>query len=142
MSQSSYPGMLLLCHLQCATSYHLLCRIPPTMHRLGARLELMVVHGGEKESSVPELCSLETVCGQACIYRHILPGASLPPYYNHPLSYCTLQRSTRTRRSVRTALQSIQIPGWSPCTCHGYGCSQEHYASSPCNMLSKSKNRS
>ena len=27
--------------------------------------------GGEKESSVPELCSLESVCGQACV---------LPPY--------------------------------------------------------------
>ena len=27
--------------------------------------------GGEKESSVPELCTLESVCGQACIYRHI-----------------------------------------------------------------------
>ena len=27
--------------------------------------------GGEKKSSVPELCSLESVCGQACVYRHI-----------------------------------------------------------------------
>ena len=27
--------------------------------------------GGEKESSMPELCSLESVCGQACVYRHI-----------------------------------------------------------------------
>ena len=27
--------------------------------------------GGEKESSVQELCSLESVCGQACVYRHI-----------------------------------------------------------------------
>ena len=27
--------------------------------------------GGEKESSAPELCSLESVCGQACVYRHI-----------------------------------------------------------------------
>ena len=27
--------------------------------------------GGEKESSVPELCRLESVCGQACVYRHI-----------------------------------------------------------------------
>ena len=27
--------------------------------------------GGEKECSVPELCSLESVCGQACVYRHI-----------------------------------------------------------------------
>ena len=27
--------------------------------------------GGEKESSVPEVCSLESVCGQACVYRHI-----------------------------------------------------------------------
>ena len=32
---------------------------------------MVVVHGGEKESSVPELCSLESVCGQACAYRHI-----------------------------------------------------------------------
>ena len=29
--------------------------------------------GGEKESSVPELCNLESVCGQACIYRVSLP---------------------------------------------------------------------
>ena len=34
--------------------------------------------GGEKESSVPELCSLENVCGQACVYRHI--ARCLPPY--------------------------------------------------------------
>ena len=27
--------------------------------------------GGEKEISVPELWSLESVCGQACVYRHI-----------------------------------------------------------------------
>ena len=27
--------------------------------------------GGEKESSVPELCSLESVCGPACVYRHV-----------------------------------------------------------------------
>ena len=27
--------------------------------------------GGEKESSVPELCSLESVCGQVCVDRHI-----------------------------------------------------------------------
>ena len=26
--------------------------------------------GGEKESSVPELCSLVNVCGQACVYRN------------------------------------------------------------------------
>ena len=40
--------------------------------------------GGEKESSVPELCSLESVCGQACVYRRpyniARPGVSLPPY--------------------------------------------------------------
>ena len=52
--------------------------------------------GGEKESSVPDPCSLESVCGQARVYRHIagvclspysrrvfiaiLPGVSLPPY--------------------------------------------------------------
>ena len=40
--------------------------------------------GGEKESSVPELCSLESVCGQACVGRRvftaILPGVSFPPY--------------------------------------------------------------
>ena len=38
------------------------------MHLPGARRER---GGGEKESSVPELCSLESVCGQACVYRHI-----------------------------------------------------------------------
>ena len=27
--------------------------------------------GGEQESSVPEYCSLESVCGQACVYRHV-----------------------------------------------------------------------
>ena len=35
--------------------------------------------GGEKESSVPELCSLESVCGQVYVSA-ILPGVSLPPY--------------------------------------------------------------
>ena len=35
----------------------------------------------EKESSVPELCSLESVCGQACVrFTAILPGVSLPSY--------------------------------------------------------------
>ena len=27
--------------------------------------------GGDTESSVPELCSLESVSGQECVYRHI-----------------------------------------------------------------------
>ena len=42
--------------------------------------------GGEKESSVLELCSLESVCGQACVYRHIA-GCVFPTIFiNHKYS--------------------------------------------------------
>ena len=39
--------------------------------------------GGEKESSVPELCSLESVCGQACVYRHIARCVFTTIFINH-----------------------------------------------------------
>ena len=41
--------------------------------------------GGEKESSVPELCSLESVCGQACVYRHIARCVFTTIFSNHDL---------------------------------------------------------
>ena len=39
--------------------------------------------GGEKESSVPELCSRESVCGQACVYRHIARCVFTTIFINH-----------------------------------------------------------
>ena len=42
--------------------------------------------GGEKESSVQELCSLESVCGQACVYRHIARCVFTIIFINHKYS--------------------------------------------------------
>ena len=42
--------------------------------------------GGEKESSVPEFCSLESVCGQACVYRHIARCVFTTIFINHKYS--------------------------------------------------------
>ena len=42
--------------------------------------------GGEKESSVLELCSLESVCGQACVYRHIAGFVFTTIFINHKYS--------------------------------------------------------
>ena len=42
--------------------------------------------GGEKESSVPELCSLESVCRQACVYRHIARCVFTTIFINHKYS--------------------------------------------------------
>ena len=42
--------------------------------------------GGEKERSVPELCSLESVCGQACVYRHIARCVFTTIFINHKYS--------------------------------------------------------
>ena len=42
--------------------------------------------GGEKESSVPELCSLESVCGQACLYRNIARCVFTTIFINHKYS--------------------------------------------------------
>ena len=39
--------------------------------------------GGEKESSVLELCSLESVCGQVCVYRHIAGCVFTTIFINH-----------------------------------------------------------
>ena len=47
---------------------------------------LMVDKYGEKESSVPELCSLESVCGQACVYRHIARCVFTTIFINHKYS--------------------------------------------------------
>ena len=65
--------MSLLCYLLCAMRYLMYQPAKsntanPASTRRQARID---GGGGEKESSVPELCSLESVCGQACIYRHI-----------------------------------------------------------------------
>ena len=61
--------MSLLCHLLCAIRYLL---YQPAMsdtanHASTRRQARTDGGGGEKESSVPELCSLESVCGQACV---------------------------------------------------------------------------
>ena len=53
-------GFLLLTYSHC-------CRL---MHVRYLLVECGGGGGGERESSVPERCSLEGVCGQACIYRH------------------------------------------------------------------------
>ena len=46
--------------------------IPDTTNHASTRRQAQTDGGGgEKESSVPELCSLESVCGQACFYHHI-----------------------------------------------------------------------
>ena len=42
--------------------------------------------GGEKESSVPELCSLESMCGQACVYRHFARCGFTTIFINHKYS--------------------------------------------------------
>ena len=42
--------------------------------------------GGEKESSVPELRSLESVCGLACVYRHIARCVFTTIFINHKYS--------------------------------------------------------
>ena len=59
--------------------------------------------GGEKESSVPELCSLESVCGQACVYRHIARCVFTTIFINHKnivskLSYIV---NTSTRSNTK-----------------------------------------
>ena len=42
--------------------------------------------GGQKESSLPELCSLESVCGQACVYRHIARCVFTTIFIDHKYS--------------------------------------------------------
>ena len=42
--------------------------------------------GGEKESSVPELCRLESVCGQTCVYRHIARCVFTTIFINHKIT--------------------------------------------------------
>ena len=44
--------------------------------------------GGEKESSVLELCSLESVCGQACVYRHIAGCVFTTIFIKHVVIIC------------------------------------------------------
>ena len=63
-SQSSYVVAV------SSSMYHALLDVPAcyASTRRQARTD---GGGGEKESSVPELCSLESGCGQACVYRHI-----------------------------------------------------------------------
>ena len=56
--------------------------------------------GGEKESSVPELCSLEIVCGQACVYRHIAGCVFLPPYLSTISTAAVVSSTSFTRVRV------------------------------------------
>ena len=65
--------MSVLCHHLCAMRYLMYqSAMPDTASHASTRRQARTDGGGgEKESSVPELCSLESVCGQACVYRHI-----------------------------------------------------------------------
>ena len=45
--------------------------------------------GREKESSVLERCSLESVCGQACVYRHIAGCVFTTIFINYYYKYQT-----------------------------------------------------
>ena len=66
-------GMSLLFNHLCAMRYLMYQpAIPDTASHASTRRQARTDGGGgEKESSVPQLCSLESVCGQACAYRHI-----------------------------------------------------------------------
>ena len=59
-------AMSLLCHLLCAMHYLMYQpAMPDTANHASTRRQARTDGGGgEKESSVPELCSLESVCGQ------------------------------------------------------------------------------
>ena len=74
--------MSLLCHHLCAMRYLMYQpAMPDTASHASTRRQARTDGGGgEKESSVPELCSLESVCGagvslpqycQVCLYHHI-----------------------------------------------------------------------
>ena len=66
--------MALLCHHLCAMRYLMYqSAMPDTASHASTRRQARTDGGGggEKESSVPELFSLESVCGKACVYRHI-----------------------------------------------------------------------
>ena len=51
-----------------------------TANHASTRRQARTDGGGEKEGSVPELCSLESVCGQACISRHIARYVFTTPF--------------------------------------------------------------
>ena len=55
------------------------------MHRPGARRELMVVVV-RRRALCQNLCSLESVCGQACVYRHIARCVFTTIFINHKYS--------------------------------------------------------
>ena len=58
----------------------------PLQLYLWTRRQARTDGGGEKESSGPELCNLESVCGQACIYRHIARCVFTTILINHKYS--------------------------------------------------------
>ena len=64
--------------------------------------------GGEKESSVPELCSLESVCGQACVTA-ILPGVSLPPYLSTISKAAVVSSNSFSRVKLRVKTSKKKI---------------------------------
>ena len=57
--------------------------------------------GGEKERSVPELCSLESVCGQACVYRHIARCVFTTIFINNIVSKLSYIVNTSTRSNTK-----------------------------------------
>ena len=66
-------------YVPCATwCTSLLCRIRPTMHRLGARRELMVVVV-RRRALCPKFAGYRACVGRR-VFTAILPSVSLPPY--------------------------------------------------------------
>ena len=63
--------------------------------------------GGEKESSVPELCSLESVCGQACVYRHIARCVFTTIFINHRLGVISFRRDAKVQLALFGSLALI-----------------------------------
>ena len=80
-------ALSLLCHHLCAMRYLMYQpAMPDTASHASTRRQARTDGGGgEKESSVPEICSLESVCGQACVYRHISRCVFTTIFIN----YCT-----------------------------------------------------
>ena len=69
--------------------------------------------GGEKESSVPELCSLESVRGQACVYRHIARCVLTTIFINSESMFSTpfkdINDQLRRKLSVNYAISNYIV---------------------------------
>ena len=80
--------MSFLRHLLCAMRYLMYqhSMSDTANHALPRHQARTAGGGGEKESSVPELCSLESVCRQAFVYRHITKCAFTTIFINSKYS--------------------------------------------------------